>query len=66
MNLMTVEYKQWVVTDRTTLMTVIQQSDEECIENLVSKILELTHHHYTAKQQASYLKGSKENLQSDH
>jgi hypothetical protein len=45
-------------------MSVTQQSDE-LIENLVSKILELTCHHYTAKQQAAYLEGSKENLQSD-
>jgi hypothetical protein len=46
---MTIEYKQWVVTDRATLMTVRQQS-EEFIENLVSKKPELNHHHhhYTA------------------
>jgi hypothetical protein len=31
---MTIQYKQWVVTDRATLMTVTQQSDE-FIENLV-------------------------------
>jgi hypothetical protein len=52
------------MTDRATLMTVTQQSDK-FIENLVSKMLELTRHHYTAKQQARYLKESKENLQSD-
>jgi hypothetical protein len=45
-------------------MTVAQQSDE-LIENLVCKIPELTHHHCTAKQQAKYMKESKENLQSD-
>jgi hypothetical protein len=44
-----------------------QQHDAEIpsdkfIENLVSKILGLTHHHYTAKQQARYLKEAKENL----
>jgi hypothetical protein len=61
---MTVEYKQWVVTDRATLMTVIQQSDR-FIESLVSKVSELTHHHCTAKQQARYLKESTESLQSD-
>jgi hypothetical protein len=60
---MTLKYKQWVMTDRATLMNVTQQSDE-LAENLVSKILELTCHHYTAKQQARYLKESKENLQS--
>jgi hypothetical protein len=41
-------------------MTMTQQSDE-LIESLVSKIPELTLHHYTAR----YLKESKENLQSD-
>jgi hypothetical protein len=60
----TIEYKEWVVTDRATLMTVTQKSDE-FIENFVSKMPELTHHHYTAKQQARYLKETKENLQSD-
>jgi hypothetical protein len=45
---MTVEYKQWVVTDGATLMTVTQQSDE-LIENLVSKMPEMTLHHYTAR-----------------
>jgi hypothetical protein len=57
---MTIEYKQWVVTDRATPMIVTQQSDK-LIENLVSKMPELTRHHYTAR----YLKESKENLQSD-
>jgi hypothetical protein len=52
------------MTDRATLMTVTQESDK-LIENLVSKIPELSHHYYTAKQQARYLKESKENLQSD-
>jgi hypothetical protein len=60
---MTIEYKHWVVTDRTTLTSVTQQS-EKFNENLVSKIPELTSHHCTAKQ-ARYLKQSKENLQSD-
>jgi nitrate/TMAO reductase-like tetraheme cytochrome c subunit len=47
-----------------TLTTLIQQSNK-LLENLVSKIPELTCHHYTAKQQARYLKESEENLQSD-
>jgi hypothetical protein len=38
---MTIKYKQWVVTDRATFMTVTQQSDK-FIENLVSKMPELT------------------------
>jgi hypothetical protein len=53
-----------VMTDRATLIPVTHQSDK-LIENLVSKILELTRHHFTAKQQTRYLKESKENLQSD-
>jgi Zn-dependent oligopeptidase len=43
-------------------MTATQQADE-LTGNLVPKINELTYH-YTAKQQARYLKESKENLQS--
>jgi hypothetical protein len=52
---MRIEYKQWVMTDKATLITVTQQCDE-LIENLVPKIPELTCHHYTANQQARYLK----------
>jgi hypothetical protein len=56
--------KQWVVTDTANLMTVTQQSDK-FIENLVSKISELTHYHDTTKQQDTHFKESKENLQLD-
>jgi hypothetical protein len=52
------------VINRATLTAVTQQSDE-FIENLSSEMPELTRHHYSAKQQARYLKESKENLQSD-
>jgi hypothetical protein len=38
------------------------QQPDKLIENLVSKKPELSHHHYTAKQQARYFKESKENL----
>jgi hypothetical protein len=47
---MTIGYKQWIMTDRATFMTVTQQCDR-FIENLVSKMTELTRHQYTAKQQ---------------
>jgi hypothetical protein len=57
---MTIECKQSVMTERATLVTVTQQSDE-LIENHVSKIPELIRHHYTAKQQARYLKRVKRN-----
>jgi hypothetical protein len=60
---MKTKHKQWVVTDRTTLMNVPQQSDE-FIENLVPKMPEMTHHHKIARQQAMYLKELKENLLS--
>jgi hypothetical protein len=52
------------MTDKATVTTVTQQSDE-VIEKLLCKIPEPTHNHYTAKQQARYLKESIENLQSD-
>jgi hypothetical protein len=55
---MTIKYKQRVVTDTATLMTVTQQCGK-FIENLVT-------HHYAAKQQAAYFKQSKENQRSDH
>jgi hypothetical protein len=60
----TIEYKLWVETDRATLTTVAQQCGE-VIENLVSKMPEITSYHYTARQQARYLKESKENLLSE-
>lgn len=44
--------------DRATVITVIQHSDE-FTENLVSKVPEPAHHHFTPKQQATYLKQRK-------
>jgi hypothetical protein len=52
---MTIEYKQWTVTDKATLMTVTWQSNK-LIENRVSMMPEMTHHYYTARKQARYLK----------
>jgi hypothetical protein len=51
LNNIIIGYKQYVMTDRATLMTVTQQSDD-LIENLVSKMPELTHHHYAAKNRS--------------
>jgi hypothetical protein len=53
----TIEYKEWVATDRATLMTETQS--DELIENLMSKMPELTCHQYSAKQKARYLIESK-------
>jgi hypothetical protein len=48
---MTTENKMQVVIYKAILMTVTQQSDK-FIENLMSKVPNITHHHYTAKQKA--------------
>jgi hypothetical protein len=64
LDVMIIQYKQWAVTDIASFMTVTQQSDE-FIENLASKMPEMTCHHYTASQQARYLRESKENLLPD-
>jgi hypothetical protein len=61
---MPTQYKQQTVTDRATLITVMQQPNEST-ENLMSKKPALTHHHYTARKQDKYMKESKEILQSD-
>jgi hypothetical protein len=51
---MTIEYYQWVVTDRATLTTVVQQSDK-FIENLLCKMPEMTRYHFTSRHKARYL-----------
>lgn len=58
-----VQYKQWVSTDQTKLLT-ITDSCEEFLEKLASKIVKLTRHHFTAKAQSSYLKSLKDSLTS--
>ena len=50
-----VSYKQWVSTDRTSLITV-QCTVNDFIETLTEKIFGLCHHHYIKVQQSSYLK----------
>lgn len=59
-----IEYKQWVSTDKTTLVTITQQV-EDFIGNLASKTVDLTRHHFTAKAQNTYLKDLKQAIKAD-
>ena len=59
-----VSYKQWVSTDRTSLITV-QFTVNYFIETLTEKIFGLCHHHYIKVQQSSYLKAEKAVLQKE-
>lgn len=59
-----IEYKQWVTTDRTTLVT-IKESISDFINNLAEKIVNLTRHHYTSKAQSAYLRTLKDAVKSD-
>ena len=51
----TVSYKQWVSTDRTTLVT-LESAVNEFIDILTDKIFELCHYHFMEEQQTAYLK----------
>lgn len=59
-----IEYKQWISTDRTTLVTVKEQISD-FVSNLSEKIVNLTRHHYTAKAQSAYLKNLKEEIKPE-
>ena len=56
-----VQYKQWVTTDRTTLLTITQPRDEY-IDNLADLLHKLTRHSYVAKSQSDYTKFLKNNI----
>ena len=56
-----ITYKQWVNTDRTKLITVVEAKDD-LIENLASQIEKLTRHSFTAKSQSQYMKTLKANM----
>lgn len=56
-----VTYKQWVSTDRTQLVTIVE-SKEEFVEKLATQVSKLTRHSYTAKSQSSYMKTLKSNM----
>ncbi|MES9880157.1 MAG: hypothetical protein ABW185_04670 [Sedimenticola sp.] len=60
----TIQYKQWLTTDRTTLQT-LSMPLQEFIDTIVEKTDKLTSHHYIAKHQAAYLSSLKENLGPD-
>jgi len=54
-------FKQWVNTDRTTLVTQ-QCSIEDFIETLVKMIDSFTVHHFVSKHQSSHLSTVKDQL----
>jgi len=56
-----VSYKQWLHTDRTTIVS-LQLPVSEFIETLVKALDALRHHHYIAKSQSTYLKSTKDSL----
>ena len=55
-----IEFKQWTTTDRSTLQTIMQSTDE-FIESFLDK-LETPRRHFIAKQQSCYLAERKEGL----
>jgi hypothetical protein len=60
-NAQTISYKQWVSTDRNTLIDQ-QQDRDDFIDSLVQDILNLTLHHFMAKAQSAFLQGLKEKI----
>ncbi|XP_065679132.1 uncharacterized protein LOC136093883 [Hydra vulgaris] len=56
-----ITYKQWVSTDRTSLITV-QTSISEFIETLSETLYDLCHHHFIKEAQSSYLSEAKQTL----
>ena len=59
-----VSYKQWVHTDRTTLVSV-QSPLHEFIDVVCSSFDHLRHHHFIMKAQASFLRSLKDGLAPD-
>lgn len=59
----TILYKQWVQTDRKTIIQAEASVADFC-EVLLDKIDKLATHHYIAKSQTKYLRSLKENLPS--
>ena len=56
-----IEFKQWTTTDRSTLQTIAQSTDE-FIESFLDKLETLRRHDFIAKQQSRYLAERKESL----
>ena len=59
-----IEYKPWVSTDKTQLVT-IKESAADFTDNRANQLVSLTRHHFTAKSQSAYLKSLKENIRQD-
>lgn len=59
-----VKYKQWVHTDRTTLVD-LQASTYSFIDSLCDACEKLCSHHFITKSQAQYLKEAKNTLEMD-
>ena len=53
-----ITYKQWVSTDRTKLITIVEPKDD-FIKNLSTQVDKLTRHSYTAKAQSTYMRDLK-------
>lgn len=58
-----IEYKQWLSTDRTTLVSV-RQARDEFIDRIVGFIARLRSHHFVAQAQNAHLKELKGRLTS--
>ena len=56
-----IEFKQWTTTDRSTLQTIVQSTDE-LIESFLDKLETPIRHDFIAKQQSRYLAERKESL----
>ena len=56
-----ISYKQWIMTDRCSLVTTVKGLDE-FVEELTSNLYNLTKHHYVSKCQSNFLVTLKENL----
>jgi hypothetical protein len=59
-----ISFKQWIMTDRCSLVTIVKNLDE-FIEELTSNLFNLTIHHYVSKCQADFLATLKENLKPE-
>ncbi|KAK3918907.1 ARL14 effector protein [Frankliniella fusca] len=57
-----IEFKQWTTTDRSQLITQIQET-EEFIDRLLESLPDLSVHSYIAKQQSKYYQEKKSSLQ---
>lgn len=60
----TVTFKQWLQTDRAFLETLVKSVDD-FVDLLVSKLVNLTKHHFIAKSQSQYLKQIKADLDDE-